>query len=323
MDFHGKRVLITGVAGFIGSNLADRLLELGANVISVDNLFNGRLENLDTALKNKNFEFHKGDIRDLNFLLDLFKDVDIVYHQAAFTSVPQSVKMPDNCNDVNVNGVLNILNAARRMDVEKVIFASSSSVYGDTPTLPKREDMRRLPISPYGVSKLASEAYMQVYHQIYGLKTTSLRYFNVFGPRQRDSPYSGVIAIWLGRIIRDDDLIVFGDGKNSRDYTYIKDVVQANILAAEHDAPGETLNIGANLPITLTELAKLMLKITNKEHLNIIYTDPRPGDIIHSYADISKAMELIKFKPQYNQEQGLKDYFKWYNNKYGIDLQIH
>jgi len=323
MDFHEKRVLITGVAGFIGSNLADRFLELGANVISVDNLFNGRLENLDTALKNKNFEFHKGDIRDLNFLLDLFKDIDIVYHQAAFTSVPQSVKMPDNCNDVNVNGVLNILNAARRMDVEKIIFASSSSVYGDTPTLPKREDMRRLPISPYGVAKLASEAYMQVYHQVYGLKTTSLRYFNVFGPRQRDSPYSGVIAIWLGRIIRDDDLIVFGDGKNSRDYTYIKDVVQANILAAEHDAPGEILNIGANLPITLTELGKLMLKITNKEHLNIIYTDPRPGDIIHSYADISKAMELIKFKPQYNQEQGLKDYFKWYNNKYGIDLQIH
>ncbi len=323
MDFHGKRVLITGVAGFIGSNLADRLLELGANVISVDNLFNGRLENLDIALKNKNFEFHKGDIRDLNFLLDLFKDVDIVYHQAAFTSVPQSVIMPNNCNDVNVNGVLNILNAARRMDVEKIIFASSSSVYGDTPTLPKREDMRRLPISPYGVAKLASEAYMQVYHQVYGLKTTSLRYFNVFGPRQRDSPYSGVIAIWLGRIIRDDDLIVFGDGKNSRDFTYIKDVVQANILAAEHDAPGEILNIGANLPITLTELAKLMLKITNKEHLNIIYTDPRPGDIIHSYADISKAMELIKFKPQYNQEQGLKDYFKWYINKYEIELQIN
>ena len=323
MDFHGKRVLITGVAGFIGSNLADRLLELGANVISVDNLFNGRLENLDMALKNKNFEFHKGDIRDLNFLLDLFKDVDIVYHQAAFTSVPQSVKMPDNCNDVNVNGVLNVLNAARRMDVEKIIFASSSSVYGDTPTLPKREDMRRIPISPYGVAKLASEAYMQVYHQVYGLKTTSLRYFNVFGPRQRDSPYSGVIAIWLGNIIRDDDLIVFGDGKNSRDFTYIKDVVQANILAAEHDAPGEILNIGANLPISLTELAKLMLKITNKEHLNIIYTDPRPGDIIHSYADISKAMEQIKFKPQFNQEQGLKDYFKWYSNKYGIELQIN
>jgi len=323
MDFHGKRVLITGVAGFIGSNLADRLLELGANVISVDNLFNGRLENLDTALKNKNFEFHKGDIRDLNFLLDLFKDVDIVYHQAAFTSVPQSVKMPDNCNDVNVNGVLNVLNAARRMDVEKIIFASSSAVYGDTPTLPKREDMRRLPISPYGVAKLASEAYMQVYHQVYGLKTTSLRYFNVFGPRQRDSTYSGVIAIWLGRIIRNDDLIVFGDGKNSRDFTYIKDVVQANILAAEHDAPGEILNIGANLPITLTELAKLMLKITNKEHLNIIYTDPRPGDIIHSYADISKAKKALTFEPKYNQEQGLKEYFRWYNKKYKMNLKIN
>ncbi|MHA1492114.1 MAG: SDR family NAD(P)-dependent oxidoreductase, partial [Promethearchaeota archaeon] len=139
MDFNDKRILVSGAAGFIGSNLTDSLLEQGAEVIGMDNLFNGRLENLDEAFKNGKFTFHKGDIRDLNFLLDVFKDVDIVYHEAAFTSVPQSVKMPENCNDVNVNGVLNVLNAARRMDVEKVIYASSSSVYGDTPTLPKKE----------------------------------------------------------------------------------------------------------------------------------------------------------------------------------------
>ncbi len=321
MNFSEKRIIITGAAGFIGSNLTDALLEKGAEVIGVDNLFNGRLDNLEFALKNKKFEFHKGDIRDLNFLLDVFKDIDIVYHQAAFTSVPQSVKMPENCNDVNVNGVLNVLNAARRMNVDKVIFASSSSIYGDTPTLPKREDMRRIPISPYGVAKLACEAYMQVYHHVYGLKTTSLRYFNVFGPRQRDSPYSGVIAIWLGNIIRNEDLIIFGDGKNSRDFTYIKDVILANLLAAHYDAAGEILNIGAGSPINLTDLAKLMLKILEKEHLKIIFSDPRPGDIIHSYADISKAMDLIHFKPEYDQERGLTDYFKWYSNRYNVDLK--
>ncbi|MHA1328724.1 MAG: SDR family oxidoreductase [Promethearchaeota archaeon] len=302
----------------MGSNLTDKLLELGAEVIAIDNLFNGRLENLSEALNHKNFEFHKGDIRDLNFLLDIFKDVDIVYHQAAFTSVPQSVKMPFNCNDVNVNGVLNVLNAAKKTGVEKVIFASSSSVYGDTPTLPKREDMPRIPISPYGVAKLACESYMQVYHHVYGLKTVSLRYFNVYGPRQRDSPYSGVIAIWLGRIIRNEDLIIFGDGTNSRDFTYIKDVVKANLLAAEKDISGEIINIGANSPITLTKLAKLMLKLTNREDLKITYTDPRPGDILHSYADISKAKKLLGFEPEYDQEKGLRDYFKWYKEKYNI-----
>ena len=318
MDFKEKKIVVTGAAGFIGSNLMDKLLELGAEVIAIDNLFNGRLENLSEALNHENFEFHKGDIRDLNFLLDIFKDVDIVYHQAAFTSVPQSVKMPFNCNDVNVNGVLNVLNAAKKTGVEKVIFASSSSVYGDTPTLPKREDMPRIPISPYGVAKLACESYMQVYHHVYGLKTVSLRYFNVYGPRQRDSPYSGVIAIWLGRIIRNEDLIIFGDGTNSRDFTYIKDVVKANLLAAQKDVSGEIINIGANSPITLTELAKLMLTLTNREDLKITYTDPRPGDILHSYADISKAKKLLGFEPEYDQEKGLRDYFKWYKGKYNI-----
>jgi nucleoside-diphosphate-sugar epimerase len=298
-------------------------LEQGAEVVGIDNLFNGRMENLDEAFKYDNFKFHKGDIRDLNFLLDVFEDINIVYHLAAFTSVPQSIKMPENCNDVNVNGVLNVLNAARRMDVEKIIYASSSSVYGDTPILPKREDMRRLPISPYGVAKLACEAYMQVYHQVYGLKTTSLRYFNVFGPRQKDSTYSGVIAIWLGNIIRNEDLTIFGDGTNSRDFTYIKDVIQANLLVAKQDIAGEIFNIGAGSPITMTNLAKLILKLTHKEHLKIEYTDSKPGDILHSYADISKANRLLKFEPIYNQEKGLDDYLKWYDQKYGTNLLLN
>ena len=322
MDLKGKKTVVLGAAGFIGSNLVDSLLQVGAEVIAVDNLFNGRVENLDDAKKNERFEFVKGDIRDLNFLFDIFTDVDIVFHQAAFTSVPQSVKIPYNCNDVNVNGTLNVLNAALKKNVDKVIYASSSSVYGDTPTLPKTEDMARWPISPYGVAKLACEAYMQVYHQIYGLKTTSLRYFNVFGPRQRDSPYSGVIAIWLGNILRKQDLVIFGDGKNSRDFTYIKDVVQANLLATQKDAAGEIINIGANSPISLTDLANLILKLTNSKDLKIVYTDPRPGDILHSYADIAKAKSILDFNPRFNQEDGLRDYFNWYKNKYNANIDI-
>jgi UDP-glucose 4-epimerase len=322
MSFKGKRIVVTGAAGFIGSNLTDKLLELGAEVIGIDNLFSGRLDNLEDAFKNKYFDFQKGDVRDLNFLLDVFQDIDIIYHEASFVSVPQSVKMPSSCNDFNVNGILNLLNAARKKDIDNIIFASSASVYGDTPTLPKTEDMRRIPLSPYGVTKLACEAYIQSYHHVYGLNASCLRYFNIYGPRQRDSPYSGVIAIWMGRIIRNEDLTIFGDGENIRDFTYVKDVVQANLLASEHNIGGEILNIACGSPITLTELAKLMLKLANKENLKINYTDPRPGDILHSYGDMSKAKELIGFEAKFNQEEGLRDYFKWYRKEYNVDLNV-
>lgn len=321
--FKDKKVLVTGASGFIGSNLVDELIKLGAKVIGLDNLFNGRLENLEKARKAKNFIFHKGDIRDFNFLLDTSKDIDILFHEAAFTNVPESVKMPYTCNDVNVNGTLNILNASLKNNIEKVIFASSSAVYGDTPTLPKKEDMRRLPISPYGVSKLACEAYMQTYNEIFDLKTISLRYFNVFGPRQRDSPYSGVIAIWLGNIIRDENLTIFGDGKQSRDFTYIKDVIHSNLLAAQKDISGEMFNIGTGSPINLNDLARLMMRITNKEDLKIIYGDPRSGDIKHSFTDISKAKDLLEFSPKYDIETGLRHYFEWAKKKYNLKLELN
>ncbi|MHA1914352.1 MAG: SDR family oxidoreductase [Promethearchaeota archaeon] len=322
MNFEEQKILVTGAAGFIGSHLVLNLLELGAEVVGLDNLYNGKMENLEDVSNNTNFEFVKGDIRDLNLLLEIMKDVDIIYHEAAFTSVPQSVKMPQSCNDVNINGTLNLLNAARKIDVSKIIFASSSSVYGDTPTLPKKEDMLRIPISPYGVTKLTCEAYMNTFYHVYGLKTISLRYFNVFGPRQKDSPYSGVIAIWLGRILKNRELIIFGDGEQSRDFTYVNDVVRANILAAESKISGEILNIGAGSPISLLELANLMLKITNKQKLGINFSDPRPGDILHSYADISKAKNLINFKPSFSPEDGLRNYFSWYKKKYNVDLHI-
>jgi UDP-glucose 4-epimerase len=311
MMLKDKRILITGVAGFIGSNLADRCLELGANVIGIDNMFNGSIHNLKNALLSKDFKLIKGDIRDYSLLLEISKDIEIIYHVGAFTSVPQSILMPETCNAVNVNGTINILNVARKNDIEKVIFSSSSSVYGDSNKLPLNEDMPRNPISPYGTSKLAGESYMQSFHHIYGLKTLILRYFNVFGPRQKDSPYSGVIAIWIGKIQRNEPLIIFGNGNNSRDFTYVKDVVQGNLLAGEKNVSGEIFNIGAGSPISLNDLAGLLLRLTDRQDLSVTHTDPRPGDIIHSYADISKAKNLLDFIPQYDQKSGLIEYLSW------------
>ncbi|MBY8981501.1 MAG: NAD-dependent epimerase/dehydratase family protein, partial [Candidatus Lokiarchaeota archaeon] len=188
------------------------------------------------------------------------------------------------------------------------------------PSLPKRENMKRFPISPYGVSKLTGEAYMQSYYHIYGLKTTSLRYFNVFGPRQKDSPYSGVIAIWFSKITRNEDLVIFGDGSQSRDFIYIKDVINANLLATECKIYGDIFNIGLGSPIILSEIAKLILKITNKNNLKIKYSKPRVGDILHSYCDINKAKNILGFNPIYNHEEGLRDYFNWYIDKYNINV---
>ncbi|MFX0075682.1 MAG: GDP-mannose 4,6-dehydratase [Candidatus Hermodarchaeota archaeon] len=320
MNFEGKRIIVTGAAGFIGSHLTEELLEKGAEVVGIDNLYSGNIEYLHGVVENPKFKFHKGDIRDLNLLLKLFEDIDIIYHLAAFISISQSIKMPELCNDINVNGTLNILNAARKKNVEKIIYPSSASVYGDTPILPKREDTLREPISPYGVSKLACEAYMLSYYHVYGLKTITLRYFNIYGPRQIDSSESGVIAIWLGNIIRNEDLTINGDGKITRDYLYIKDVIRVNLLAAEQDASGEIINIGSGTPISLIDLAKLMLRIANKNNLKINFKDPRPGDILNSYTDILKAKNLLHFEPKYTQESGLKDYFNWYNNTYGTNL---
>ncbi|MHA1372168.1 MAG: NAD-dependent epimerase/dehydratase family protein [Promethearchaeota archaeon] len=312
-----KRILVTGAAGFIGSNLVDYLLEQNCEVIGLDNMFNGKLDNLEKALKNPKFKFTKGDIRDMDILLQLMKDVDIVFHEAAFTSVPQSVLMPQLCNDVNVGGTIALLNAARVRDVEKIVFASSSSVYGDTPTLPKNEEMPLKPISPYGVSKLAGESYMTAFHHIYGMNTTSLRYFNVFGLRQKDSPYSGVIAIFISKIFRGENPTIFGDGTQSRDFTYVKDVIQANVLAAQSkEAAGMAINIAAGRPITLNELTKIMLDLCGKPDLEIKYGPPRKGDILHSYGDISLATKILKYKPKYDVISGFKEYLELYKEKY-------
>ncbi len=313
----GKKIVVTGAAGFIGSHLVDALLEMGNEVIGIDNFYNGRQNNLAAAVKNTKFTLLRGDIRDFDFLLTQFRGIDIIYHEAAFTSVPQSVQMPQACNQVNVDGVLNVLNAARRNDVKKVVFASSSSVYGDTPTLPKHEEMPLVPISPYGVAKLAGEMYFRVYYKVYGLNTTCLRYFNVFGPRQRDSPYSGVIAIFFGKIARREPLVIFGDGSQSRDFTYVKDVVTANLLAAvEPKSAGEVFNIAAGSPITLNDLAKTMLEVTNQTALQIQHQANRSGDIVHSFGDLTKARKILKYQPKFTVRTGLQDYLQYLDENF-------
>nr|MDO8112815.1 SDR family oxidoreductase [Candidatus Sigynarchaeota archaeon] len=306
-----SKALVTGAAGFIGSNLVDALLANGKTVIGLDNMFNGHVENLDSALKSPKFELVKGDIRDMDMLLDIMKGVDVVYHEAAFTSVSQSVKTPQLCNDINVTGTLNVLNAARIRDVRRVVFASSSAVYGDSPVLPKTEEMPLKPISPYGVSKVAAEAYCIAYHQTYGLKTVALRYFNVFGPRQKDSPYSGVISIFISKILQGNSPTIYGDGTQSRDFIYVKDVVKANVLAAASEkAVGKAINVASGKPTTMNDLTRLMLKICKKEHLKILYEDKRPGDILHSYGDTMLARSALDFSPDYDVARGLEDLIK-------------
>lgn len=311
--FKDKLVVVTGCAGFIGSHLTDSILDAGAKVIGIDNLYNGLISNLDSALKNSNFKFYQGDVRDSTFLVETFKGVDLVYHEGAFISVQQSRIMPELCNDVNVNGTLNVLNAARINDVEQVIFASSAALYADDLELPKHEKMFRDPNTPYGVSKLAGEVYLLSFFKTYGLKTTPLRYFNVYGPRQRNTEYAGVMALFIENILRyGKEPTIFGDGTQTRDFVYIKDVVKANLMVAFHPkAAGEIFNVATSNPIDINTLTKLILKYTEREDLSIKYGPKRPGDIIHSYADISKIQNIIGYKPDNSIEEGISEYISY------------
>jgi len=246
--------------------------------------------------------------------LDSFRGIDYVFHQAALPSVPRSVKNPIESNNTNINGTLNVLLAAKDNSVKKVIYASSSSVYGDTPTLPKKEEMMPSPLSPYAVSKLAGEYYCQVFSNVYNLPTVSLRYFNVYGPRQDpNSEYAAVIPKFVKSIIENKQPVIFGDGKQTRDFSYIDDVVNANILAAESKAIG-VFNIACGKRITIKSLAETIMKLTGKK-LKIKYDKPRPGDIMHSLADITKAKKSFNYKPEFNIEKGLKETIKWFTKQ--------
>ncbi len=299
-----KKVVVTGGAGFIGSHLAEGLVEQGYNVIILDDLSTGKMENIAELLNNDNIEFVQGSITKLSLLQKLFQGVEYVFHQAALARVPRSIDDPLTANEVNITGTLNILLAARENKVKKVIYAASSSAYGDTPTLPQREDMPPDPLSPYALTKLAGEYYCNIFRQIYGLATVSLRYFNVYGSRQDlKSQYATVIPAFIERISQGLPPIIHGDGEQSRDFTFIADVVQANILAAESDAEG-TYNIGGGKSTTINQIAGSILNLMGK-NLPPIHEKPRPGDPRHTLADVSNA-KGFGYEPEWTLEDGLK-----------------
>ena len=298
-----QKVVVTGGAGFIGSNLAHEFA-INNNVIIIDNLSTGRIENISDLLDQKTVRFIQGSLLDQRLLEKTFDKVDFVFHLAAIPSVPRSIEDPFSTNAVNITGTLNVLIAARDNKVKKVIFSSSSSVYGDTPTLPKKEDMAPNPQSPYSLTKLAGEYYCQIFNRIYGLPTICLRYFNVYGPRQNPkSQYAAVIPRFISMILQNESPIIYGDGKQTRDFTFIQDVIQANTVAARTDATG-IFNIGTGENISLNALAQT-INMTLGKSLQPKYEDPRDGDIRDSLADISKA-RAIGYEPKYTLEEGLR-----------------
>jgi len=305
------KYIVTGGAGFIGSHIAETLA--GKNeVIIIDDLSSGKMQNLND-FKNS-IHFVPGSITNLPRMKEICSEADGIFHEAAIASVPRSIKNPLATNEANVTGTLNVLVAAKECGVQKVVFASSSSVYGDTPTLPKHEDMEPQPLSPYAVSKLAGEHYLKVFAKLYGMKTVALRYFNVFGPRQDpQSDYAAVIPKFITRTLNHQSPVIFGDGSQTRDFTFVKDVVQANIKAMESNAEG-VFNVAYNQRIDLNMLAHLIMEITDIT-VPITYESPREGDIRDSLADITRAKSGFNFKPEYTVKTGLKETIQWYENQ--------
>ena len=301
------RVLVTGGAGFIGSHTVDKLLVEGVEVVVLDNLRSGRLENIRQHVNKGNFRFVRGDIRNLHLVKDLVSDVDAVIHLAALVSVPESIKDPALTYAINVNGTLNLLKASVDFGVKRFVYASSCAVYGNAENLPIKEDYPPKPLSPYASSKLTAEDYVQKYNRNFGLETVCLRYFNVYGPRQIYSDYSGVITRFINRLTNDLPLVIFSDGEQTRDFVYVTDVAEANILALKHaKAIGEIFNIGTGVATTINQLANMLLELAGKNSLETVHSEPREGDIRHSVADISKAKEKLGYCPKVSLKDGLK-----------------
>jgi len=299
-----RKVVITGGAGFIGSHLARRLV-MRNHCTVIDDLSTGRIQNLADDIAEHRLEFVQGSILDLELLEGLFKGADYVFHQAAMVSVPRSMENPLKCSLVNVIGTLNVLLAARDNRVGKVAYASSSSVYGGTPDLPRREHAKPSPLSPYAVSKLAGELYCQVFSGAFGVATVCLRYFNVYGPGQDPhSQYAAVIPRFIKRVLNGEPPIIFGDGTQTRDFTFVEDVVEANILAMESNATG-VFNIGTGKSISISDLANEIMDITGRS-LVPLFQEKRAGDVEHSVADISKASNF-GYRPKYSLREGITE----------------
>ena len=306
------KVLVTGGAGFIGSNLAEELIRQGARVTILDNLITGFRENLDEI--KGDFDFVEGDLNNDEKLKQSLEGVEIVFHQAALPSVPRSVDNPQETHEACVNGTFNLLLKAKEANVKRVIYAASSSAYGNQETLPKVETMRPEPLSPYAAVKLMGEYYCQVFNNVYGLETFCLRYFNVFGPRQNPSSmYSGVISRFVDALMADKTPVIFGDGETSRDFTFVANIVDANLKAAQTTKGiGEVINIANGERITLNELLEVLKKITGKENAAAEYQAERKGDVKHSQADNRRAVECFDYEKLVGLEAGLQKTIDWW-----------
>jgi nucleoside-diphosphate-sugar epimerase len=302
--------LVTGGAGFIGSHITEKCLLNGHNVRVLDNLSTGRKQNLD-ALKG-DIEFIEGDIRNMDDLRKAMSGIDMVFHQAALPSVPRSIEEPRACHESNITGTLNVLLAARRAGVKRVIYAGSSSAYGDTRILPKKEDMTPSPLSPYALAKLTGEYYCQVFSSVYQLETITLRYFNVFGPRQNpESQYAAVIPKFIQAVQENKSPVVYGDGEQTRDVTYVGNVAAANILAAQAEkTSGEVVNVATHTQISLNQLLTTIEELRGRT-VQPRYEPPRPGDVRHSFADISRARQFLGYEPAIGFEEGLRLTMEW------------
>jgi len=297
LDF--SEILVTGGAGFIGSHIVDQLLNEGFKVRVLDNLSTGEKKNLAQHQNKKHFQFIEGDTRNFDMVKKTVEGVDAVIHEAALVSVTRSVETPLLSNEINVTGTLNLLKASVDAHIKRFVFASSCAVYGDTETLPNHEKLAPKPLSPYAVDKLAAENYAKVFHEVYGLETVSLRYFNVYGPRQKPGPYSGVISILINRLLENKSPTIYGGGEQTRDFVNVKDVVEANMLAlSKREAVGEVFNISTGEAITINKLTETIQKIMDKTSLKPVHAEPRLGDIRHSYGDITKARKKLEYEPR-------------------------
>jgi nucleoside-diphosphate-sugar epimerase len=303
--------VVTGGAGFIGSHIVEELLRRNETVRVIDNFSTGKWDNVEPF--EGGAEIIEADIAEGKNLSGFLKGADYVIHQAAIPSVPKSILDPVRSHHANVNGTLQLLNASREANVKRIVYASSSSVYGDSPTLPKHEGMMPNPLSPYGAQKLFAEIYCQVFSRAYGLETVSLRYFNVFGPRQDStSQYSGVLALFIPAVLQNKRPTIYGDGLQSRDFTYVQNVVEANLQAcAVPVVAGQVFNVACGDRITVNSMLQQINKITGKDIVPI-YADPRPGDIKHSQADITRAKEHLGYQPKVSFEEGLRNTIEWY-----------
>jgi len=304
--------LVTGGAGFIGSHIAAALAERGAKVRIIDNLSTGYKKNIDAV--GSKVDFMQADVGDERALKTALSDVELVFHEAAIPSVPRSVEKPSETHQASVDATFKLLLAARDQKVRRVIYAASSSAYGDQPELPKREDMRPAPLSPYAVAKLVGEYYCQVFTRVYGLETVSLRYFNIFGPRQDPtSQYSGVISRFMNALLTGEQPVIYGDGEHSRDFTYISNVIDANLRAAESPAAvGEIINIANGHRTTLNELLEAMKTVTGRSDVSARYESPRAGDVRDSLADLTRARVLLGYEPRVSLDEGLSLTFDWW-----------